>query len=73
VYETPAAPATPPVEAKKKPLFIIKHGSDAERLARADRVTQVQSYVLQDYEIRRATADEAFALGKQGVEEEAVA
>jgi hypothetical protein len=58
------------VAAKK--LFIVKNGAAKERLVRADRRSQVESYVLQDYEIRKATVDEALTLGRAGVEEEAV-
>jgi hypothetical protein len=58
------------VAAKK--LFIVKNGAAKERLVRADRRSQVESYVLQDYEIRKATVDEALTLGRQGVEEESV-
>ena len=65
-------PAQPAVEAKK-PLFIVKNGAADPRLVRADKRRQVESYVLQDFEIRKATPDEALELGRKGVREEAVA
>ena len=57
----------------KKLLFIVINGTAPQRLVRADKRSQVESYVLQDFEIRKATADECLALGRQGVEEESVA
>ena len=62
-----------PQATRMKHLFIVKHGAEAERLIRADKLGQVESFILGDYEIRKATADECLVLGRQGVEEEAVA
>ena len=43
------------------------------RLVKADRLAQVESYLLQDFSIERASAEDTHALGKDGVEVEAVA
>lgn len=65
MYE-PAAHAAP------GKLFIVKNGSSKERLVRAEKRSQVESYILQDYEVVKATTDDVYRLAKAGVEEEAV-
>jgi hypothetical protein len=42
------------------------------RLVKADRRQQVESFVLQDYEIEKADAEEAAKLGGDGVKVESV-
>lgn len=66
MYE-PVAPAAPTGK-----LYIVKNGAAKERLVRAGRRSQVESYILQDYEVVKATADDVYRLAKSGVEEEAV-
>jgi hypothetical protein len=42
------------------------------RLVRAEKRNQVEGFVLQDWEITRATPEQTHELGKQGVEIEDV-
>jgi hypothetical protein len=62
-------------------IWIVRHDGlisksldrpDTERLVRATRRSEVESYVLGDYEIRRARPEECLRLGKEGAQVEEI-
>ena len=59
------------------PIFTVKNkGNEATglavRMVKAERRSQVESYVLQDFEIERCDAEKAAELGAGGVKVESV-
>lgn len=60
------------------PIFTVKHNGNeaaglAVRMVKADRRSQVESYVLQDFKIDKCDAEKAAELGAGGVKVEQVA
>lgn len=58
---------------KKSSLWLIKNGAAAPRLVRASRRGQVESYLLQDFEILRAKPEDVLVVTQAGGAVEEVA